>query len=164
MSWMVRGTKTASGHAPATALGQAVGGCLLAALVLGACSGGGSVSAAQEDQAKKADAICVDTQDAVGKTLGDEPDKEQAALKTAVDKLMALKPPSENETIWTQFTGEMNNLWLDMLDVSQSLDPAVNDRPRAQRALDRAKGSNQEVIRLATKYHALECAKGFGRT
>ena len=100
----------------------------------------------------------------MGKTLGDEPDKEQAALKTAVDKLMALKPPSENETIWTQFTGEMNNLWLDMLDVSQSLDPAVNDRPRAQRALDRAKGSNQEVIRLAKKYHALECAKGFGRT
>ncbi len=156
MSLMVRVTKTAFVHA--------AGGCLVAALVLGACGDAESgIAGPQREQAQKADAICTEAQDAVGRTLGDEPEKEQMALQSAAQKLHALNPPSEDETIWQQFVGEMDNLWLSMLDQAQSLDPMVNDRARAQRALDRAKETNGDIMRLAGEYGAVECAKGFGR-
>lgn len=156
MTWMARVTKTAFGHA--------AGGCVLAALVLGACGGGGSVSGAQADTIKKADAICLDAQDAVGKTLGDDANADMDAIHTAYLKLQAIKPPEENEPTWTLFVANTNNLWLQLLDISQSLDPAVNDRARAQRALTGAQQTNAKIKDLAAKYHMEECSKGFGRT
>lgn len=154
MSWKVRVSRTALG---------AAGACLLAALVLGACGDAeAGIGGAQREQARRADAVCTEAQDAVGRTLGDEPEKEQMALQAAAQKLHGMNPPSENETIWMQFVGEMDNLWLSMLDQAQSLDPTVNDRPRAQRAVDRAKETNRDIMRLAAKYGAVECAKGFG--
>lgn len=163
MSWMVRETKSAFRHGAGTALGHTVVGCLLAALVLGACSGGGAVSGAQEEQAKKANAICQDAQDAIGRQLGADPTKDEAALHTAADKLKALNPPSENQNTWMLFVQSTNNLWLSALDYQQALDPAVNDRARAQRALQRVHDNNAQVMKYAEEYHALECAKGFGR-
>jgi hypothetical protein len=151
---MVRVTKSA--------FGQGAGVCLLTALVLGACSGGGSVSGAQEEQAKKANAICQDAQDAIGRQLGADPNKTEAALHTAADKLKALSAPSENENTWMLFVQSTNNLWLSALDYSQSLDPNVNDRARAQRALQRMHDNNALAMKYATEYHALECARGFG--
>lgn len=155
MSWMVRVTAKAFGHA--------AGGCLVAALVLGACGDAeAGISGPQREQAQKADAVCQQAQDAVGRTLGDDPEREQMALQSAAQKLRAMNPPSENETTWQQLVGEMDNLWLSMLDQAQALDPNVNDRARAQRALDRAKETNRDIMRLAAKYGAVECAKGFG--
>jgi hypothetical protein len=146
VSWMVRTTV----------------GCVLAALVLGACSGGGAVSGAQEEQAKKANAICSDAQDAIGRQLGADPTKDEAALHTAADKLKALSAPSENENTWMLFVQSTNNLWLSMLDYQQSLDPSVNDRARAQRALQHVHDNNALVMKYAQEYHALDCARGFG--
>ena len=155
MSWMVRVTRST--------FGQAAGGCLLAALVLGACGGGSSISGPQQEQAKKADAICQDAQDAIGRQLGADPVKDEAALHTAADKLKALSAPSENENTWMLFVQSTNNLWLSMLDYSQALDPSVNDRARAQQALQRVHENNAQVMKYANEYHAEECAKGFGR-
>ena len=155
MSWMVRVTNTA--------FGRAVGGSLLAALVLGACGSGGAIAGPQKEQAQKADAICQDAQDAIGRQLGADPTKDEAALHTAVDKLKALNPPSENSNTWSLFVQSTNNLWLTMLDYSQSLDPNVNDRARAQRALQRVRDNNAQVMKYAKEYHADVCAKGFGR-
>ena len=155
MSWMVRVTKTA--------FGQAAGVCLLSALVLGACGGGGAISGPQKEQAQKADAICQDAQDAIGRQLGADPTKDEAALHTAADKLKGLDAPSENDNTWMLFVQSTNNLWLSMLDYSQALDPNVNDRARAQRALQRVHDNNAQVMKYAKEYHADVCAKGFGR-
>jgi hypothetical protein len=139
------------------------GGCLLAALVLGACGDDSAVGRAQEEQAEKANAICLEAQDAVGTTLGDEPDKDRDAINAARQKLKALPAPNQDQNEWDLFVREMDNFWLQLLDHSEALVPEVNDRPRAQRALDRARATNEQLKKLADDYGATQCAEGFGR-
>jgi hypothetical protein len=137
-----------------------VGGCLGAALVLGAC-GDTRIGEAQEENARRADAICLEAQDAVGRTLGDEPAKEFEAIRAAADKLEALDAPSQDEHEFDLLVDQMNNFWLQLSDLKEATE--VNDRPRAQRALERARGTNDQIANLADDYGATQCAEGFGR-
>lgn len=143
---------------------RVVGVGLLTALTLGACGSSSGVSGAQADLIKKADAICADAQDAVGRTLGDDPAMDRDAIHAASDKLMALKAPSEDSTTWTLFVQNVNNLWISLDDIAQALDPAVNDRSRVAPAQARIRELNAAIIKDATDYHMDDCAKGFGRT
>ena len=138
---------------------------LLAALVLGACSSGNSnVSGAQETVIKKADSICSDAQDAVGRVLGDNPAADRDAIESATNKLMAIKAPSEDQTTWTLFVESTNNLWISLDDVAQALDPSVNDHARAQAAVATITMNNKNVIKYAKAYQMTDCAMGFGRS
>jgi hypothetical protein len=103
-----------------------VGGCLGAALVLGAC-GDTRIGEAQEENARRADAICLEAQDAVGRTLGDEPAKEFEAISAAADKLEALDAPSQDEHEFDLLVDQMNNFWLQLSDLKEATE--VNDRP-----------------------------------
>jgi hypothetical protein len=142
---------------------RVVGVCLLAALALSACGGGGSTSGPQRDLIKKADAICLDTQDKVGRTLGDDAAADRDAVHSASNRLMALDAPSEDESTWMVFVQEVNNLWIELEDVAQSLDPSTNDRARADRARARVRQTNDHIKQLAKQYGMVNCAMGFGQ-
>jgi DNA repair ATPase RecN len=140
-----------------------VGGCLLAALVLGACGDDDGISGAQQEAADRADAVCVEVQDAVGRTLGDEAAKERDVVQRAAERLEQMEEPSEEEPTWTRIVAEMNNLWLQLSDVAEAQVPEVNDQARARTALNRANETNDRIKELASKYGMKACAEGFGR-
>ncbi len=135
---------------------------VLAALALSACGDAEGASTAQKENARKADAICEQTQDQVG-TLGDDPAKDRDAVRSAAEKFAGLKAPSENETTWLEFERESDNLWMSLEDVAQARDPAVNERARADRALTRVRDTNNRLAKLAQDYEMQECNKGLGR-
>ncbi|MGH9278443.1 MAG: hypothetical protein ACRD12_10125 [Acidimicrobiales bacterium] len=142
---------------------RSTGGILLvtlAALAMVSCSTS-DVSGGQQAAIDQADPICLEAQQKIGLKLGDEPTVEAAALKQATDGLMAIAAPSENLTTWKLFTQNVNNLWLNMFDVAESLAPIVNDRPRAQRALEQAATANENVVTYATDYKTEVCKNGF---
>lgn len=130
------------------------------ALVLSACSTS-NVSGQQQEAIKQADPICLEAQQKIGLKLGDDPGAEAAALKQATDGLMGINAPSQNLTTWKLFTQNVNNLWLNMLDYSEALLPNVNDRARAQQALESAAEANANVIKYATDYQTEVCKNGF---
>ena len=136
---------------------------LLPALALGACSGGSKTSGPEREVIAKAEAICQDTQDKVGRTLGDDPAADRDAIREATDKLMAIKAPTQNQQAWELFVQSTNNLWISLDDIAQSLDPSVNDKARADRARATVKTVNNNVKKYAADYHMEECSKGYGR-
>jgi len=136
---------------------------LLPALVLGACSGGSKTSGPEREVIAKAETICQDAQDKVGRTLGDDPVADRDAIREATDKLMAIKAPTQNQQAWTLFVQATNNLWISLDDIAQSQDPSVNDKARADRARATVKANNDKVKQYAADYHMEECAKGYGR-
>lgn len=142
---------------------RATGGLLLvtaAAFVLVGCSTD-NVSGAQRAAIDQADPICETAQQKIGGVLGDQPAQDAEALRVAAEQLLAVAAPSENLTTWTIFVQSVNNLWLNVFDMAESLQPIVNDRPRAQRALDVAEENNNMVIDAATDYKTEECKNGF---
>ena len=143
---------------------RVTGVALLATLALGACGGGGKIGGPQAATAKKADGICADAQDKVGAKLGDDPAADRDAIRAASDKLMAIQAPSENINTWSLFIQNVNNLWISLDDVAQSLDPNVNDTARAGRARVTVADNNKKVERYAAQYGATTCANGFGRS
>jgi hypothetical protein len=132
----------------------------LAMLVLAACSTD-DVSKAQRETIDQADGICQTAQDQIGTTLGDDPVADTAALKVAAEQILAIQAPSENLTTWKIFSTSVNNLWLNMLDYTESLLPLVNDRARAAKALETAATNNKIIIESATDYKMEECSEGF---
>jgi len=139
-----------------------MGGVLLGALVLSACGGGDSIGGAQRENAERADDICIEAQDRVGNNLGDDPVADRDAIRQAAEQLLAINPPSENENTFELLRQNVNNLWIALDDVAQSLDPNVNDRARAERARETIRTLNERVVRYADQYGAEECALGFG--
>lgn len=142
---------------------RVTGLCLLGALALGACGGGSAVSGPEEKVIKQADQICLNTQDKVGPTLGDDPAADRDAIRAATEQLMAIKAPSQNLNAWTLFVQSTNNLWIGLDDVAQSLLPEVNDKARADRARQGVAKNNELVVKYATDYHMQECSNGYGR-
>jgi hypothetical protein len=134
----------------------------MTAFVLGACGSSSGVSGAQADLIKKADSICANAQDAIGRTLGDDAAKDRDAVHAASDKLMALKAPSEDQTTWMLFVQNVNNLWISLDDVAQAQDPTVNETSRIAPARARIRDLNKSIIKYATDYHMNDCARGFG--
>ena len=137
-------------------------GVLLGAFVLGACGDGGDIGGAQAANADRADEICLNAQDKVGRQLGDDPGADRDAIREAADQLKSINPPSENENTWQLMVQNVNNLWISLDDVAQSLDPNVNDKARAERARVTVRENNEKVMRYADQYRAEECARGFG--
>ena len=135
-------------------------GFLLAALALGACGEGG-VSGAQKEQAERADDICIDLQEKVGRELGDEPEADRDAVRAASDQFMAMNVPSEGETTWEIFIQSTNNLWISLQDIAQSLDPNVNDRARAERARETVDQVHENIRNAADDYGMEVCSEGF---
>jgi hypothetical protein len=137
---------------------------VVAILVLGACNTTGSKTSGPERAViAKAEQICLDTQDKVGSKLGDDPAADRDAIRAATDELMAIKAPTQNQNAWTLFVQTTNNLWIALDDVSQSLDPSVNDKARADRARQQVTRQNDLVKKYASDYHMTECARGYGR-
>ena len=145
---------------------RVTGGFVLAALALGACgSDTAGIGGAQKANAQRADQICLDAQDKIGRAeLGSDAAMQRDVIRDASDKLMALKAPSENENTWQLLIQNVNNLWISLDDVAQARDPNVNDQPRATRALTRIRDLNGLVMKYADQYGAKECANGFGGT
>ncbi|MDQ4098849.1 MAG: hypothetical protein M3144_13405 [Actinomycetota bacterium] len=135
---------------------------MVAALVLGACGDDG-VSGAQREHAERAEAVCLEMLEAVGRNFGDDPAAERDAVKRAADRLEQMNPPSEDEPRWTLIVAEMNNLWLQLSDAAEARDPMVNDMPRAQRALERVNQTTQRMRNLTSDYGMQECAEEFPR-
>ena len=131
---------------------------VLAALALAACGDEGGIAAPQKEQAQKADAICREVQSKVGR-LGDDPAMERDAVRSAAERLRAMNPPSENETVWMRFVTDTENLWLSLEDVAQARDPSTNDRARAERALQRVRDTNNRIKELAKDYGMQDCAR-----
>ncbi len=135
---------------------------LLVALALSACGDEEeTVSGPQREQAQRADVICREVQRRVGPNLGDDPAAERDAVRSAADRFLAMNAPSENETTWMRFVQETNNLWLSLEDVAQSREPGVEDRARADRALQRARDTNSRIMELAREYGMTDCAQGY---
>jgi hypothetical protein len=139
-----------------------MGGVLLGAFVLGACGDGGDIGGAQAENADRADEICLNAQDKVGRELGDDPAADRDAIREAAEQLLAINPPSENENTFELLRQNVNNLWIALDDVAQALDPNVNDRARAERARATVRENNERVMRYGDQYRAEECGRGFG--
>lgn len=137
--------------------------CVLGAMALGACGGGGGASGPEKKVISQADTICQNTQDKVGSKLGDDPAADRDAIRAATDQLMGIKAPSQNLNAWTLFVQSTNNLWISLDDVAQSLLPEVNDKARADRARATVKENNDLVKKYASDYHMDACANGYGR-
>ena len=141
-----------------------VGAVMGAALVLAGCGEtSGNVGGAQQAVIDEADNICLDAQDAVGATLGDDPAADRDAIRDATEKLKAITEPSQNQNRWELFLQNHNNLWIVLDDIAQSLDPNVNDKARADRARVTMVQVNDNVKKYAGQYKAEECANGYGR-
>ena len=140
-----------------------IGVGLLAALVLGACGGGGGPSGPERAVIDQAEEICLNAQDKVGRTLGDDPEVDRDAVREATDQLMAISAPSQNRNAWTLFVQSTNNLWITLDDVYQSQLPEVNDKARADRARETVVQVNDNVKKYAADYNMEECSKGYGR-
>ena len=139
------------------------GVCLLAAMAVGACSGGSKTSGPERAVIAKSDQICLNAQDKVGSKLGDDPAADRDAIREATDQLMAIKAPTQNQQAFTLFVQSVNNLWISLDDVAQSLLPEVNDKARADRARERIATLNKDIKKYAADYHMHECIRGFGR-
>ena len=75
---------------------------LLPALALGACSGGSKTSGPEREVIAKAETICQDTQDKVGRTLADDPAADRDAIREATDKLMDIATKDPNRELRKQ--------------------------------------------------------------
>lgn len=135
---------------------------LLAALALAAC-GEGEIGGAQANFAEEADTVCLEAQDKVGATLGDDAVADRDAVRAASDRFMELDPPSEGETTFEIFRQSVNNLWITLQDIAQSQEPTVNDQARAERARETMRQVNENVKKAADDYGMDACARGFGR-
>lgn len=135
---------------------------LVAGLALGACGESG-ISGDRAENAKRADEICLNAQDKVGRGLGDDAAADRDAIREAADQMKAINPPSENENTWQLLVQNVNNLWIALEDIAQALDPNVNDRARAERARVTVRELNEKVMRYGKQYDANECGQGFGR-
>ncbi|MGH9223994.1 MAG: hypothetical protein ACRD2W_09500 [Acidimicrobiales bacterium] len=143
---------------------RVMGAFVLVALVLAGCGEtSGNVGGDQQAVIDQADEICLDAQDAVGTTLGDDPGADRDAIRAATEKLMAINEPSQNQNRWELFVQNHNNLWIVLDDIAQSLDPNVNDRARADRARVTMASVHDNLKKYAGQYKAEECANGYGR-
>ncbi len=132
---------------------------VLAGLAFAACGEATGVSGPQREQAQRADAICREVQSRVGPTIGDDPAAERDAVRSAADRFLNMNPPSENETTWTLFVQETNNLWLALEDLAQAQE--ANDRARADRARERVRDTNARIAERARDYGMTDCARGY---
>jgi len=137
---------------------------LLAGFALAGCGeGGGNVGGAQQAVIDQADDICFEAQSAVGATLGDDAAADRDAIRAATEKLMAINEPSQNQNRWELFIQNHNNLWIVLDDIAQSRLPEVNDRARADRALETMSTIHDNMKKYAGQYKAQDCAEGYGR-
>ena len=139
-----------------------VGVGLLTATALGACTGN-TIDEGQKAVIAQANEICLDTQDVVGRTLGDDPAVERDAIRAATEKLMAIKVGNVDLPAWTLFVQSTNNIWIALDDIYQSQLPEVNDKGRVQRAQVTLAAMNTQAAKNAKGYHITECASGYGR-
>ncbi len=135
---------------------------LLAALALVGCGSSGP-SGPERAVIAQAEEICLDTQDKVGSTLGDDPAADRDAVREGTDRLMAISAPSQNINAWTLFVQSHNNLWIVLEDIAQSQLPEVNDQARAETARATLVEVHDNVKRYASDYNMVECARGYGR-
>lgn len=132
---------------------------LLIAPVLGACGSGGDdgrLTGAKGAWAAQVDPICAELQGQIGE-LGQEPDKQAAAIEAAVLRIKSTPYPREDDQRAALYIAAMENLYLSLQDVHQAR--LVNDQPRAQRALEGAVANNDTAAAAAKSYGLVECAQ-----
>ena len=136
---------------------------VVAVLLLGACGEAeDSLSSAKRSIADQANPICEETREKVG-DLGGDPAAERDAVQSAADRLKALPIPGDDEPTYKVFQVQVQNLALNLEDMAQNRLRAASDPSAAaqvDRALGRAKESNEELRKAAAKYGLIECAQG----
>jgi hypothetical protein len=130
---------------------------LFVALLVGACgSGGDKLSGAKASYVAQVDPICRDLQGQVG-DLGSDPGKQAAAIEGAVNKIKAVKKPSEDSERADLFIASLTNTYLSLQDVDQSRQ--VNDSTRAATALTGAQANAKKAAAAAKLYGMKDCAQ-----
>ena len=134
-----------------------------AVLLLGGCGEAkDSLSSAKRTVADQANPICAETRTKVG-DLGGDPAAERDAVQSAADRLKAIPIPGEDETQYKVFQVQVQNLALNLEDVAQNRLRAASDPSAAaqvERALGRARESNEELRKAADDYGLTECSQG----
>jgi hypothetical protein len=132
---------------------------VFAALAVGACGSGGDdgrLTGAKGAYAAQIDPICTELQGKIGE-LGQDPEKQAADIQEAVNRMMAVPVPSNDDQRARLYIAAMQNLYLSLQDVDQSR--RVNDPTRAAKALEGAKANNQTAAAAAKSYGMVECAR-----
>jgi hypothetical protein len=132
---------------------------VFAALAVGACGSGGDngrLTGAKGAYAAQLDPICTDLQGKIGE-LGQDPEKQAAAVQEAVNKMKAVPVPANDDQRAKLYIAAMENLYLSLQDVDQSR--RVNDQTRAAKALEGAKTNDATAAKAAKSYGMVECAR-----
>ena len=132
---------------------------LFVAPVVGACGAGGDEGRATGDKGRyvdQIDPICAELQGKIG-DLGQDAGRQSEEIQAAVGRMRSVSKPSEDSERADLYLAAMENLFLSLLDVDQAR--AVNDQPRAGRALEGARTNNQTAANAAKDYGMVECAK-----
>jgi len=128
-------------------------------LVVGACSGdkqSGKPGGARGRYVDQVDPICKDLQSKIGK-LGDDALKQRDEVNAALDRIKAIRQPSEEIDKLRVFLTELNNTAIDLEDVNQSRQ--VNDQARVDTALRRAGEASRRAAKAAKAYGFSECSQ-----
>ncbi len=132
---------------------------VFAALAVGACGSGGDdgrLTGSKGAYAAQLDPICTELQGKIGE-LGQDPGKQAAEVQEAVNRMMAVPVPNNDEQRAKLYIAAMQNVYLSLQDVDQSR--KVNDQPRAAKALDGAVANNENAAKAAKSYGMVECAR-----
>ncbi len=134
-----------------------------AVLLLGGCGENEkALSSAKRTVADQANPICEETLEKVG-DLGGDAAAERDAVQSAADRLKAIPVPGDDQPTYRVFQVQVQNLALNLEDVHQNRLRAGSDPSAAaqvDKALGRARKSNEELRKAAAKYGLVECSQG----
>jgi hypothetical protein len=138
-------------------------GAVVAVLLLGGCGEPkDALSSAKRSIADQANPICEETRQKVG-DLGGDPATERDAVQSAADRLKALPIPGDDEPIYKVFQVQVQNLALNLEDITQNRARAGSDPSAAaqvETAMGRARMSNEALKKAAAEYGLTVCAEG----
>ena len=129
---------------------------LFVALVIGACGSPNALSGAKASYVAQVDPICRDLRAQVG-DLGQDAGKQAADVQAAVNKIKAVKEPSEDSERADLFIASLTNTYLSLQDVDQARQ--VNDTTRAATALTGAQANAKKAAAAAKLYGMKECSQ-----
>ena len=114
------------------------------------------MSGAKAAYVAQVDPICAELQDKIGQ-LGENAEQQAKDVEAAVMRMREAGAPKDDSSIADLHIAALENLFLALQDVDQSR--RVNDQPRVDRALERARLNNKQAADAAKDYGMVACAR-----